>query len=203
MVSSETVLHMPHSAAQAWPHRPKKCATHRGSRSSSTSKVQLLKPCAHVGSAAPRPGDAVGHVGRPTKLKQKHKPKTDRTSCQTQAGIGHSAPAHRGGHVQNKSRRREQRRGRYRTEPQLPRQPRVDGRPSSKARAHHHGRGRMQPGARRRRPTKQERRDKSQTLQLHVPRGVTSHGRSRVEEEQDKTSRGSHNRCTVGRKRCR
>ena len=41
----------------------------------------------------------------------------NRTSRQTQAGIGHSAPAHRGGHVQNKSRRRGQRRGRQRTGP--------------------------------------------------------------------------------------
>ena len=31
---------------------------------------------------------------------------TDRTSHQTQAGIGHSAPAHRGGHVQNRISRR-------------------------------------------------------------------------------------------------
>ena len=48
--------------------------------------------------------------------KKKHT-HTDRTSRRTQAGIGHSAPAHRGGHVQNKSRRREQRRGRQRTRP--------------------------------------------------------------------------------------
>ena len=33
----------------------------------------------------------------------------NRTSCQIQAGIGHSAPAHRDGHVQNRIRRREQR----------------------------------------------------------------------------------------------
>ena len=37
--------------------------------------------------------------------------KTDRTSCQTQACIGHSAFAHRGGHVQNRIRRRQVRRG--------------------------------------------------------------------------------------------
>ena len=58
--------------------------------------------------------------------------KRDRISRQTRAGIGHSAPAHRGGHLQNRSRRREQRRGRYRTEPQAA-EPRVDGRPSRKA----------------------------------------------------------------------
>ena len=33
--------------------------------------------------------------------------KTDRTSRQTQAGIGHSAPAHRGGHMQNRISRRQ------------------------------------------------------------------------------------------------
>ena len=35
------------------------------------------------------------------------KKKTDRTSRQTQAGIGHSAPTHRGAHVQHKIRRRQ------------------------------------------------------------------------------------------------
>ena len=42
----------------------------------------------------------------------------DQTSRQTQAGIGHSAHVHRGGHVQNRSRRRDQRRGRYRARPE-------------------------------------------------------------------------------------
>ena len=48
--------------------------------------------------------------------KKKKKKKKNRTSRQTQAGIGHSAPAHRGGHVQN-SRHRKQRRRRQRTRP--------------------------------------------------------------------------------------
>ena len=48
---------------------------------------------------------------------QQKKKKNFRTSRQTQAGIGHSAPAHRGGHVQNRSRRRKQRRRRQRTRP--------------------------------------------------------------------------------------
>ena len=39
--------------------------------------------------------------------KKNNKKKKIRTSRQTQTGIGHSAPAHRGGHVQNRSRRRE------------------------------------------------------------------------------------------------
>ena len=42
---------------------------------------------------------------------KKKKKITDRTSRQTQAGIGHSAPAHRGGHVQNRNSRRQVRRG--------------------------------------------------------------------------------------------
>ena len=33
--------------------------------------------------------------------------KTDMTSRLTHAGIGHSAPVHRGGHVQNRIRRRQ------------------------------------------------------------------------------------------------
>ena len=36
-----------------------------------------------------------------------NKTKKNRASRQTQAGIGHSAPAHRGGHVQNSSRRKD------------------------------------------------------------------------------------------------
>ena len=59
--------------------------------------------------------------------KKKFKIKLNRTSRQTQVGIGHSAPAKRGGHVQNRSRRREQRQGRQRTRPQAE-QPRMDGR---------------------------------------------------------------------------
>jgi len=40
---------------------------------------------------------------------------TNGTSHQTQAGIGHIAPTHRGRHVQNRSRRWQLRRGRSRT----------------------------------------------------------------------------------------
>ena len=43
--------------------------------------------------------------------KKKNKKKTDRTSRQTQAGIGHSTPAHRGGHMQDRISRRQVRRG--------------------------------------------------------------------------------------------
>ena len=68
---------------------------------------------------------------------KKYQPKKNRTSCQTQAAIGHSTPAHRGGHVHNRSRRREQRWGRQRTNPQAE-QPRVDGRPSRKVKARQH-----------------------------------------------------------------
>ena len=41
----------------------------------------------------------------------------DRTSCQTQAGIDHSAPAQRGGHVQDRIRRRQARPGNNRNGP--------------------------------------------------------------------------------------
>ena len=43
--------------------------------------------------------------------------KKNRTPRQTQPGIGRSAPVHVGGDVQNRSRRRELRRGRQRTRP--------------------------------------------------------------------------------------
>ena len=40
-------------------------------------------------------------------------------------------------------------------------------------------------GSHRERHTKQERRDKSQLLQIHVPRGVTAQGSSRVEGKRE------------------
>ena len=54
---------------------------------------------------------------------KKKKKKADRTSRQTQAGIGHSAPAHRGGHMQNRISRRQVRRGKieHRAEAEQPR----------------------------------------------------------------------------------
>ena len=92
------------------------------------------------------------------------------TSRQTQAGIGHSSPAHRGGHVQNRSRRGEQRRGRQRTSPSAE-QPQTDGRPSRNAKAClHRLRLRRQPRARRRRHTKKKHLDQRQELQLYAPR---------------------------------
>ena len=45
-------------------------------------------------------GESSKHLAPPRNTKdgeKKKKGKTDRTSRQTQAGIGHSAPAHRGG----------------------------------------------------------------------------------------------------------
>ena len=50
-------------------------------------------------------------------------------------------------------------------------------------------------------PSKQERCDKIQTLQLHVPREHTAQGSCRVEQERDDTSRCSNNGDTTGRKR--
>ena len=62
-------------------------------------------------------------------------------------------------------------------------------------------RGRGLAGAHRSQHTKQERCDKTQTLQLHVPRGHTAQGSCRVEQERDNTGRGSNNGDTTGRKR--
>ena len=67
-------------------------------------------------------------------------------------------------------------------------------------RQHGCGRGRRQAGAHRRRHTKQERCDKSHTLELHAPRGTTAQGSSGVEDEREKTGCGSNNRGTIGRK---
>ena len=50
-------------------------------------------------------------AARGSVVKKKKKKKTDRTSRQTQAGIGHSTPAHRGGHMQDRISRRQVRRG--------------------------------------------------------------------------------------------
>ena len=97
-------------------------------------------------------------------------------------GIGHSAPMHRGGHVQNRIRCRQALRGKIRPGPEAE-QPRMDGGPGRQAKACQHRRGRGLAGAHRRRHTKQERCDKIQTLQLHVPRGHTAQGSCRVEQE--------------------
>ena len=59
---------------------------------------------------------------------------TDRTSRQTQAGIGHSAPAHRGGHVQNRIRRRQALRGKTGPGPQAE-QPRMEDQAGKRKRA--------------------------------------------------------------------
>ena len=76
----------------------------------------------------------------------------------------------------------------------------MDGGPGRQAKVCQHRRGRGLAGAHRRRHTKQERRDKVQALQLHVPRGHTAQGSCRVEQERDNTSRGSNNGDMTGRK---
>ena len=77
----------------------------------------------------------------------------------------------------------------------------MDGGPGRQAKARQHRRGRGLAGAHRRRHTKRERRDKIQTLQLHVPRGHTAQGSCGVEQERDNTGRGSTCGDTTGRKR--
>ena len=78
--------------------------------------------------------------------KTKNKKQTDRTSRQTQAGIGHSAPAHRGGHMQNRISRRQVRRGKIEHSAEAE-QPRTDGGPSRQAEACQHRRRRGLAGA--------------------------------------------------------
>ena len=117
-----------------------------------------------------------------TITKKQQNEKTGRTARQTQAGIGHSTPAHRGGHVQNRIRRRQARRVKIGPGPQAE-QPRMDGGPGRQAKVCQHRRGRGLAGAHCKRHTKQESCDKIQTLQLHVPRGHTAQGSCRVEQE--------------------
>ena len=132
-------------------------------------------------------------------LKRERK-KTDRTSRQTQAGIGDSAHAHRGGHVQNRIRRRQVRRGKI-EHISSAEQPRTDGGSGRQGKACQHRRGRGLAGAHRSRHPKKERCNKIQTPQLHVPRGHAAQGSCRVEQERDNTSRGSNNGNTTDRKR--
>ena len=85
-----------------------------------------------------------------------------RTPRQTQAGIGHSAPAHRGGQVQNRIRRRQVRWGKIEHSAEAE-QPRTDGGPSRQGEACQHGRGRGLAGAHRSRHPKKERCNKIRT----------------------------------------
>ena len=77
----------------------------------------------------------------------------------------------------------------------------MDGGPGRQAKARRHRRGGGLAAAYCRRHTKQERCYKIQTLHLHVPRGHRAQGSCRVEQERDKTGRGSNNGDMTGRKR--
>ena len=59
----------------------------------------------------------------------------------------------------------------------------MDGGPGRQTKVCQHRRGRRLAGAHRRQHTKQERCNKIQTLQFHVPRGHTAQGSCRVEQE--------------------
>ena len=120
--------------------------------------------------------------------RQPKKKKQTRTSRQTQAGIGHSALAHSGGHVQNGIRRRQVRGGKIEHSAEAE-QPRTDGGPGRQGKACQHRRVRGMASAHRSRHPKEERCNKIQTPQLHVPRGHTAQGSCRVEQERDNTSR--------------
>ena len=87
---------------------------------------------------------------------------SDRTSRQTQAGIGHSAPAHRCGQVQNRIMRRLVRWGKIEHSSEAE-QPRTDGRPGRQGKACQHRRVRGLAGAHRSRHPKKERCNKIQT----------------------------------------
>ena len=123
--------------------------------------------------------------------------------------IGHHARPRRAsataplrGHVQNRIRRRQVRWGQIEHSSEAE-QPRTDGGPGRQAKVCQHRRGGGLACAHRRRHTKEERCDKIETLQLHVPRGHAAQGSCRVEQERDNTSRGSNNGDTTGRKRRR
>ena len=120
---------------------------------------------------------------------------------QTQAGIGHSAPAHRGRRMQHQEQAHAGAPGTNRTGPEAE-QRRADGGPSRKAKACQCGRGRGLAGALRRRHTKQECHDNIQTLQRHLRRGLMAqHGSSRIKQKRHNTSRGSSIGDVTGRKR--
>ena len=121
--------------------------------------------------------------------------------------VGHHARPRRAsataplcGHVQNRIRRRQVRWGQIEHSSEAE-QPRTDGGPGRQAKVCQHRRGGGLACAHRRRHTKEERCDKIETLQLHVPRGHAAQGSCRVEQERDNTSRGSNNGDTTGRKR--
>ena len=165
--------------------------------------LALLTGCGCLGvvpwviSMLDSPRDRTRANGQTNNLAKKRK-RTDRTSRQTQAGIGHSAHAHRGGHMQNRIRRRQVRRGKIEHSSEAE-QPRTDGGPGRQAGLHRRGWGLA--GAHRSRHPKKARCNKIQTPQLHVPRGHTAQGSCRVEQERDNTSRGNNNGDVAGRKR--
>ena len=137
--------------------------------------------------------------------------KIDRTSRHTQAGIGHSAPVHRGGHVQNRIRRKQALRGKTGAKSDPVRRQSNHAWTEDQAGKRKRtnigvvGAGGCTPQARHQAGTLALRsiacRDKFQTLQLHAPRGHTAQDSGRVEKERDNTSRGSNNGDTTGRKR--
>ena len=114
---------------------------------SKSAKTGAISPTPHMPPMPPRTLAAETHTH--THI-HSHR---DRTSRPTQAGIGHSAPAHRGGHAQNMIRRTASR-GKKRTG-LLAEQPRAEGGPSRKAKSCQGRRGRGLAGAHRRRHSKQ------------------------------------------------
>ena len=83
-------------AAQCQPKRPARVSNSRQHQCGAFSKPRA--PAARLQTAT-TPGSGMMVAGPTRADKDKKK---DQKSRQTQAGIGHSAPTHRGGHVQNK-----------------------------------------------------------------------------------------------------
>ena len=166
-----------------------------------------LVPCIDIRSCVGHRGELIECAGlalvATLTLPNKGNTQTNRTSRQPRVGIGRSAPTHRGGHVQHRSRPRrgEQRRCRSGTGPQTQTHEwTYDKAGAGSATLTWTGAGESTPqmihqaGAPRQQPNPA----------LHAPSGMTAKGGSRV--ERDKTSRGRHNcwinRCTRQCYRC-
>ena len=125
-----------------------------------------------------------------------------RASRQTQAGIGHSAPAHRGGHVQNRSRRREQRRGSKKPIRRQSNHGWTDDQAGRRRLTNADSDGGSRVHAADDTPSKNA-ATRARHCNFMRPGGGTTQCSSRVEEERDETSRGSHNRGMSRRKWCK
>ena len=166
-----------------------------------------LHACRATSCAATRPCTCYicseDHGRTAGKKKGEKKRKKDRTSRQIQAGIGHSAPAHRGGQVQNRIRRRHVLRGKIEHSSEAE-QPRTDGGPSRQGKACQLRRGRGLAGAHRSRHPKKERCNKIQTAMFTRSQLGRNTRRSRwVTHATVSADRLQSCAALAGRRRCR